>query len=148
MAAKKGQVRRTARRAFTGLTKRRAGVSKARFMKLEASKKALATRMRKLKASSTGAVGVGKSTAVTATGGALAGVASVYMPDIAGVSTPLIAGSLLVAYAAFSGDSKFGGYAAGIGAGMLAVSAADLVAGGLQSGNWLPFEVGTGTESV
>jgi len=138
--AVKGGVRTTARRAFTGLTKRRTGVSKARFMKLEASKKALSARMRKLKESSSGAVGVGKATAVTATGGAIAGALSVKMPDVGGVSTPLVGGALLVAYAAFSGDDKFGGYAAGIGAGMLACVVADFVADGLESGEWNPWE--------
>ena len=129
--ARKGQIRKTSRRAFTGLTKRRTGVSKARFMKLEQSKKALSARMRKLKASTTGAAGVGKTTAVTATGGAISGALSVYSPTIAGISTGLIGGSLLVAYAAFADDSKFGGIAAGIGAGMLAVSVADFVADSL-----------------
>lgn len=135
--AVKGGFRTTARRAYTGLTKRRTGVSKARFMKLEASKKALGTRLRKLRASSTGAVGVGKATAVTATGGAVAGALQVYAPEVAGVSTPLIAGALLVAYGAFAGDDKFGGYAAGIGAGMLACSVAEFVADGLEG--WAPF---------
>lgn len=141
MATRKGQIRSTSRRAYTGLTKRRSGVSKARFMKLEQSKKALAARMRKLKASTTSATGVGKATAVTASGGAIAGALQVYMPTIAGVASGSVVGSLLVAYAAFGGDEKFGGWAAGIGAGMLAVSAADFTADAIEKSTWRPFEV-------
>mgnify|MGYP003675085034 CR=1 FL=1 len=134
----KTSLARRAKSAYSGFSKRRTGVSKAKFMKLEASKKAMGARLRKLKESSTGAVGVGKNTAVITSGGAIAGALEIYAPDVMGVSSGLIGGSLLVAYAAFSGDSKFGGYAAGLGAGMLACAASTFVQETIISTGYAP----------
>jgi len=142
MATKKGQIRRTSRRAFTGLTKRRStGVSKAKFMKLEASKKALSARYRKLKTNAASSGSVMKTTALTSTGGAAAGALNAYYPEVMGVPSPLIAGAAMVAYAAFSGDDKWGGHIAAIGAGCLSTVTYEFVSNGLSSGSWTLMEV-------
>lgn len=137
MAAKKGQLRVTSRRAYTGLRKRRRSSSPA-FKKLETDKLRIQARYKKLREKTKQAPTKIGATLCTTSGGAAAGAANVFFPSIMGIPTSAILGSALVAYSFFD-DSKIGNGAACVGAGMLSAFAAEFVQGGLESGDWNPM---------
>ena len=85
MATKKGQFRKTSRRAYTGLARRRTGSRRFRnspkLRKTEASLTRVRAQLRKARSASKGAQGPLMEAAAVTGGGAVAGVAEAYLPD-------------------------------------------------------------------
>jgi len=113
-----GMTRITARRAF------RPNTALNKVKKQLAAAQAKSRSLRKEVKSGKGMGNtVGAAACVTA-GGAAAGAVSVYMPQVVGLSTPLVAGAGLVVASAIIKDPKIAGPAACLGSGMLAAWAA------------------------
>tara|TARA_Y100001938_G_C8092886_1_gene436178 strand:- start:2740 stop:3186 length:447 start_codon:yes stop_codon:yes gene_type:complete len=134
MSTRKGQVRKTARKAY--FPKRRPS---PRIAQLERSLKTARSRNKILRAGHTNpkapqALGMGAygGAAVVAGGGAIAGVVGELFPSILGIDTRLVAGAALTVAGAMS-KAEHAQIGACLGAGMLACYAEDL-AGGLVSG--------------
>jgi len=103
---------------------------------LSSKSKALSAARRKNKANFFSGSGIKPMAALTiAGGGAAAGAAKVYMPTVAGFSTPLALGAGLVAASMFMGDDKVAPALGAIGAGMLSAWASDASAMALISAN-------------
>ena len=122
-----GMTRITARRAFRPNT----ALNKVKKQLAAAQSKSRALR-KQVKAGKGAGATVGAAACVTA-GGAAAGAVSVYMPQVVGISTPLVAGAGLVVASAFIRDQKIAGPAACLGSGMLAAWAAGHTANFVQS---------------
>ncbi len=138
MAVKKGGVRKTARRAYVGLPKRRSGFrASPKLRKTEASLARARSQLRKARAGAKGAQPVLMEAAAVTAGGAAAGAVEAYMPDgIMGIDTSLIAGLGLVAAGVYlntgSGNVQTAKVTTCLGSGMLAAWAADLTSGMLE----------------
>ena len=129
-STRKGQTRKTARKAYFPVARRR-GTS-PRVKTLESALKRARARSRNLTAQHTNpkaaqALGMGTygGAVVVAGGGAAAGIVTELFPSVAGIDTRLIAGAALVAWGAMSkaGAAQIG---AAMGSGMLACYAEDL----------------------
>jgi hypothetical protein len=144
-STRKGQTRKTARKAYFPVAKRRRGTS-PRVKTLESALQRARARSRKLsvqhtnpKAAQALGMGVYGGAVVTAGGGAAAGVVGELFPAIAGIDTRLLAGAALVAWGAMS---KTGGAQIGacIGSGMLACYTEDLASAAVSGETLaLPF---------
>lgn len=135
-STRKGQRRKTARRAYTGLARRprRRGAS-PRVAKLESALKRARSRSSRLsrehknpKAPQALGMGAYGGAVVVAGGGAAAGVVSGVMPDVFGIDSRLLAGAALVAWGAMQ-RSEASQIGACLGSGMLACVAQDLASG-------------------
>ena len=133
MGTTRGMTRRSARKAYVGLPKRRRR-SNGALAKIKSELAKEKGRMRALRAKTKGGnfvsgsgLKVGATLAIVA-GGSLHGAAGTYMPDIAGISTPLILGSGLVGLGLFLSKSNqdLSGILGCIGSGMLAAAASDM----------------------
>lgn len=140
--AKKGAIRKTSRRAYKGLRKRRNPFKKgsSSFKKLESQKLAMGRRLstarRKLKEKGTPTM----AAVCTTSGGAFAGAVSTQIPAIMGISTPFLVGSALVLIGIYS-DDKFSNSLACVGSGMLAAGASDYVRNAMTYQNaWNPID--------
>jgi hypothetical protein len=130
MATKKGQLRKTSRRAYEG--KRRSYRASPKLKKTEASLARARASLRKARDASKSAykTPVGEAAAITA-GGALAGGLDAYMPEIMGFDSALVGGVALVAGALVmdaQGQKVGAGMASCIGGGMLAAWASGFTA--------------------
>ena len=142
MATKKGGLRKTSRRAYKGLRKRRNPFKKgsSSFTKLESQKLAMGRRLssarRQLKDKGTPTM----AAVCTTTGGALGGGLSTVFPEIMGISSSFVLGGALVAFGIYS-DEKYATSLACIGSGLLAAGAADYVRNGIYYANaWNPID--------
>ena len=143
MSTKKGMIRRTSRRAYTGLKKRRRGASPA-YKKLEARKMALESRYRKLREASKDKGGPVAAALCTTSGGAIAGaVSTTQIATIAGVPTPLLIGVVGTTWGIYS-KNKFASQISCISAGMLAKFAGDWAEQALETGVYSPLAVVAG----
>ena len=135
MATKKGQARKTARRAYMpAKTKSRRFRSSPKLKKTEASLARARAQLRKMRQSSKDAqYGSLQEAASVTAGGGLAGAANGYFPDgFMGFQVPLLAGAALVGAGIFmeNNNQKMAAkYATCLGAGMLAHWAGDTVEG-------------------
>ena len=130
MATKKGQLRRTSRRAYE--PKRRSYRASPKLKKTEAALTRARSSLRKARDAGKSAykTPIGEAAAITA-GGALAGVADAYMPDVMGFDTALVGGVVLVAGAMVldgQGQKMAAGMTSCVGGGMLAAWASGFTA--------------------
>ncbi len=138
VSTRRGQIRKTSRRAYEGLTKRKRSIkSSTAYRDLERKKLALQRRYKNLREKA-GELDQVKKAGITAAGGALAGVATTYYPHVYGVPTPILLGAGLVGYSAFYKGSM-SVHAALLGSGMLAAAANEYVQSGLLHGDWNPM---------
>ena len=137
-STRKGGTRLTARKAYTGLSKRRRGTSPA-FKKLEARKMALESRYRRLREKTKDKGGPAMGAALTTSGGAIGGAinASTW-PTIAGVPTSLIIGVGGTVFGIYS-DMKFSSQIAAVSTGVLAKFAGDWSESVMQGGELNPL---------
>ena len=152
-STRKGQARKTARKAYFPMAKRRRSGTSPRVKALEGSLKRARARGRRLSADHTNpkaaqALGMGTygGAVVVAGGGAAAGVVGELFPSVAGVDTRLIAGAALVVWGAMSA-AKGAQIGAAMGSGMLACYAEDLASAAV-SGEALTIPFITDTEAV
>ena len=131
-STRKGQTRKTARKAYFPIAKRRRTGTSPRIKALEGSLKRARARSRSLssqhanpKAAQALGMGTYGGAVVVAGGGAAAGIVTELFPSVAGIDPRLIAGAALVAWGAMSkaGAAQIG---AAMGSGMLACYAEDL----------------------
>ena len=142
-STRKGQARKTARKAYFPMAKRRRNGTSPRVATLEGALKRARARSRSLSGNPKAAQALGMGTyggaVVVAGGGAAAGIVGELFPAIAGVDTRLVIGAALVVWGAMNkGDGAQIG--AAMGSGMLACYTEDL-ASGMVSGEGfnLPF---------
>jgi hypothetical protein len=120
MATKKGGLRVTSRRAYTGLKK------SPSYRKLEAQKMALQRRYTKAKALNKVNTTAATAAVCTASGGAAAGAVNAYLSPVFGVPVPALVGLGCVIFGAMgSKSSKLHSGLACLGGGMLAKVAGD-----------------------
>ena len=147
MATKKGQLRRTSRRAYTGLKPRRRSGASPAFKKLEARKLALERRYRTLREKTKDKAGPVGGAICTASGGAIAGaVNTTPFAAIMGIPTPLLIGVAGTAFGIYS-DTRFSSQIACVSTGMLAKFAGDWSEAMMAGGALSPLQTvgGTGT---
>lgn len=141
MGTRRGMTRRTARKAYVGLPKRRRRSSGA-LTKIKTELAREKGRMRAFRAKTKGGNFVSGSglkigaTAAIVGGGAMHGAAESYMPEIAGIPTPWILGGALVGAGLFLSKSNedLSGILGCIGSGMLAASASEFTANMIGGG--------------
>ena len=152
-STRKGQTRKTSRRAYFPIAKRRRSGTSPRVKALEGSLKRARARSRTLsgqhanpKAAQALGMGAYGGAVVVAGGGAAAGIVGELFPSVAGIDTRLIAGAALVAWGAMSkaGAAQIG---ACRGSGMLACYTEDLASAAV-SGEALNLPFITDTEAV
>jgi len=144
-STRKGGLRKTSRRAYFPMAKRRSGTS-PRVATLEGALKRARARSRTLtgqhanpKAAQALGMGAYGGAVVVAGGGAAAGVVGELFPSVGGIDTRLLAGAALVVWGAMS-KGPGAQIGAAMGSGMLACYAEDL-ASAMVSGEGLtiPF---------
>ena len=139
MATKKGQLRTTSRRAYTGLRKRRSSTASPAYKKLESRKMALEARYRKLREATKDKGGPIANAACTASGGAIAGfIGTTQISAVAGIPTPLLIGVAGTVFGIYS-DMKFSSQIACISSGMLAKFAGDWAETAATTGEFSPL---------
>lgn len=127
MGTTRGMIRKTSRKAYVFPKRRKTSPALTKLKgELAKSRKTASALRRKSKANFFSGSGIKPMAALTiASGGAAAGASKVYMPTIAGFSTPLVAGAGLVAASMFMNDDAIAPALGAIGAGMLSAWASD-----------------------
>jgi len=145
-STRKGGFRKTSRKAYFPMAKRRRSGTSPRVATLEGALKRARARSRNLtgahanpKAAQALGMGAYGGAVVVAGGGAAAGVVGELFPSVGGIDTRLLAGAALVVWGAMSKGSG-AQIGAAMGSGMLACYAEDL-ASAMVSGEslMLPF---------
>jgi hypothetical protein len=142
VGTKRGMTRITARKAYQGLPKRRRRSNgalikvKNELAKEKGKLRALRAKEKKGNFVSGSGLKIGASLAIIS-GGSMAGATDAYMPEIAGISTPILVGAGLVAAGLFltEKNENISGILGCIGSGMLAASASDMTANFLATGD-------------
>jgi len=125
MATKKGQLRITSRRAYSGLRKRRSSTASPAYKKLESRKMALESRYRKLREKTKDKAGPVGAALCVSSGGAIAGaVSTTQFSSVMGIPTPLLLGVAGTTYGIYS-NAKLASQVACLSSGMLAKWAGD-----------------------
>lgn len=132
MATKKGMTRTTARKAYE--FPKRGAITADLQKKLAAARKRASVATKKNNENFFSGSGIKLQAAATiAGGGAIAGATKVYMPTIAGFSTPLVAGTTLVASSMLMKGNGLAPALGALGAGMLSAWSSDATAMALMN---------------
>lgn len=138
-STRKGQLRLTSRKAYSGLRKRRSSTASPAYKKLESRKMALESRYRKLREKTKGKGGPVMGAITITSGGAIAGaVSATEFGAIAGIPTPLLIGIAGTAFGIYS-DAKWASSVAAISSGMLAKYAGDWAEMAMEGGSLNPL---------
>ena len=131
MATRKGMARKTARKAYFPKPRPRRTSPKMKRLQELVAKKSKSLSAARIELSGGFYHGAGikpQAIASIAGGGALAGVASHYMPETFGFSTPLVGGAALIAGSMLLKNATAQGALGCIGSGMLAAWSHDAAA--------------------
>ena len=139
VSTRKGGKRITARRAYTGLAKRRRSGASPAFKKLEARKLAVERRFRALRERTKDKGGPVLGVALTASGGAIGGaINGTQWGEIAGIPTTLIIGVSGTVFGIYS-EMKWSSQVAAVSSGILAKYAGDWAESVMQGGSLNPL---------